>query len=118
MKLSHVDFDCSRALLYRHKDGCSSPRIASLGELERQRDDLIGTLARAEDITERIEAERASARLRLQAMLADPKSFKFVRIRNAEMGLPSCKTYEVIPRLGPIGMLAGWWHVKISSGCP
>jgi hypothetical protein len=24
----------------------------------------------------------------------------------------------VRPRLGLIGMLAGWWHVKLSSGCP
>ena len=22
------------------------------------------------------------------------------------------------PAAGPVGMLAGWWHVKVSSGCP
>lgn len=26
--------------------------------------------------------------------------------------------WQVRPRLGLIGMLAGWWHVKLSSGCP
>ena len=29
-----------------------------------------------------------------------------------------CGVYQVRPRLGIIGMLAGWWHVKLSSGCP
>jgi hypothetical protein len=24
----------------------------------------------------------------------------------------------VRPRLGLIGMLCGWWQVKLSSGCP
>jgi hypothetical protein len=31
---------------------------------------------------------------------------------------PSCRTWHVRPRFGVIGMLAGWWHVKLSSGCP
>ena len=34
------------------------------------------------------------------------------------LGVPGCGEYRVVPRLGLIGMLAGWWHVKISSGCP
>ena len=28
------------------------------------------------------------------------------------------RRYVVRPRLGLIGMLAGWWEVKLSSGCP
>jgi hypothetical protein len=26
--------------------------------------------------------------------------------------------WHVRPRLGLVGMLAGWWQVKLSSGCP
>ncbi len=29
-----------------------------------------------------------------------------------------CGAYQVRPRLGIIGMCMGWWHVKLSSGCP
>jgi len=35
-----------------------------------------------------------------------------------ELGEGGCGVYQVRPRLGLIGMLAGWWHVKLSSGCP
>jgi hypothetical protein len=51
-------------------------------------------------------------------MYADPPAHRRVRLRNADLGLPGCTTYEVAPRLGIVGMLAGWWHVKVSSGCP
>ena len=37
---------------------------------------------------------------------------------NEDIGEPGCKNWHVVPRLGIVGMLAGWWHVKISSGCP
>jgi hypothetical protein len=39
-----------------------------------------------------------------------------VRVSNADIGEPGCKHWHVRPRLGLIGMLAGWWHVKVSSG--
>jgi hypothetical protein len=29
-----------------------------------------------------------------------------------------CGVWQVRPRLGLIGMLMGWWQVKLSSGCP
>jgi hypothetical protein len=51
-------------------------------------------------------------------MLADPLAYKGERIANRELGLPGCTTYAVLPRLGPVGLLTGWWRVKISSGCP
>jgi hypothetical protein len=41
-----------------------------------------------------------------------------VRISAEAIGEPSCKTWEVRPRVGLLGMLMGWWRVKISSGCP
>ena len=33
-------------------------------------------------------------------------------------GRPGCGAYHVRPRAGIVGMLMGWWQVKISSGCP
>jgi len=34
------------------------------------------------------------------------------------VGEPGCGVWQVRPRLGLIGMLMGWWQVKLSSGCP
>ena len=36
----------------------------------------------------------------------------------ADIGEPGCGVWQVRPRLGLIGMLMGWWEVKLSSGCP
>ena len=36
----------------------------------------------------------------------------------ADLGERGCGAYHVRPRLGIIGMLMGWWHIKLSSGCP
>jgi hypothetical protein len=116
--LSRAELDCARASVSHPRPRSGGPKIGDLGELERQRDALIDAISRATVASERIEAQRATARSQLEAMIANPAGFKFVRIRNSQLGLPSCKTYEVMPRLGLIGMLAGWWQVKISSGCP
>ena len=51
-------------------------------------------------------------------MIADPRRFKSGRISLAALGLPGCGVYRCRPRLGLVGMLAGWWEVKLSSGCP
>ena len=93
-------------------------RMLGLAELERVRDDLAGRLAEARRaLTERgLEQERARARL--ERMLLAPGEHKFERVAAAELGEGGCGVYQVRPRLGLIGMLAGWWHVKLSSGCP
>jgi hypothetical protein len=57
-------------------------------------------------------------RRRLEAMLAAPGRHRFERVSLAELGQSGCGAYAVRPRLGVIGMLAGWWEVKLSSGCP
>ena len=36
----------------------------------------------------------------------------------ADVGEPGCGRWHSRPRLGLIGMLMGWWRVKVSSGCP
>ena len=65
------------------------------------------------------QAERqAETRLLLERMLLEPGRYKWVRIANEDLGRPGCTQWHVRPRLGLIGMLAGWWQVKISSGCP
>jgi hypothetical protein len=51
-------------------------------------------------------------------MFANPAAHRFVRLHRSELGVHGCGSYEVRPRMGIIGMLMGWWHVKLSSGCP
>jgi hypothetical protein len=94
------------------------PRLLSLGELERVRDDLARRVAEAREATIRQAERQAERRLLIERMLLDPGAYKWVRVSNADIGEPGCKSWHVVPRLGLIGMLAGWWHVKISSGCP
>jgi hypothetical protein len=59
-----------------------------------------------------------SACERLAAMRAAPADHRGERVTSAELGEPGCRHWQVRPRLGLIGRLAGWWRVKLSSGCP
>jgi hypothetical protein len=96
----------------------AGPRLLSLGELERVRDALAvraGALAAA---AAEQEARQADAARELEQMLADPPGHKWRRLSNADLGLPGCTTYHVRPRAGVLGMLMGWWRVKVSGGCP
>ena len=54
----------------------------------------------------------------LERMLLEPGRYKFMRLANADLGEGGCGVWQVRPRLGIVGMLAGWWQVKLSSGCP
>ena len=96
----------------------SAPRMLSLGELERVRDELAGRLARVRGDADAQILRQAESRALLERMFADPPAHKWLRISNAQLGEPGCKHFHVRPRLGPVGLLAGWWHVKVSSGCP
>ena len=96
----------------------SGPRMLSLGELELVRDELAGRLARVRGDADAQILRQAESRALLERMYADPPAHKWLRISNAQLGEPGCKHFHVRPRLGPIGALAGWWHVKVSSGCP
>lgn len=96
----------------------TGPRLLDLGELERVRDDLAERIRRARVVVaDRAELE-AGSRALLEEMLRDPKQYRHVRLPVAHLGERGCGAYSVRPRLGVIGMLAGWWHVKLSSGCP
>jgi AcrR family transcriptional regulator len=94
------------------------PRVLDVGDLEMLRDDLAG---RVEEIRgalrERADSEQES-RVQLEAMAANPAGYKWQRLSNDDIGEPGCKHYHATPRLGLVGMLMGWWRVKVSSGCP
>jgi hypothetical protein len=94
------------------------PRLLSLAQLERQRDTLAGRVKEVRAMAgARAEHERRSREL-LQRMKLEPGRHKFVRLPVRDLGQGGCGVYEVRPRLGLIGMLAGWWQLTLSSGCP
>jgi hypothetical protein len=96
----------------------AAPRVLDLGELEAVRDRLATRIAEAHrELAER-DALEAGNRQMLKEMLDEPEQFKWVRIARADVGEPGCGAWHSRPRLGPIGMLMGWWRVKVSSGCP
>jgi hypothetical protein len=96
----------------------SGPHLLTLGELERQRDALVLRVREQRQRTAARAGREHCARALLQAMHLEPGRYKFVRLRVADLGEGGCGVWEVRPRLGIIGMLAGWWQVKLSSGCP
>jgi AcrR family transcriptional regulator len=94
------------------------PRVLDVGDLEALRDELA---ERVEDARRSLRERRkveAKNREKIEALIADPASFKWERVSNEEIGEPGCKYWHSTPRLGLVGMLMGWWRVKISSGCP
>lgn len=98
--------------------GRSGPRVLELGDLELQRDALGAKLrevrAALAERSRRVEGNRVL----LERMLLEPKRYKFARLYRSDVDMGGCGAYEVRPRLGLIGMMMGWWHVKLSSGCP
>ncbi len=96
----------------------SEPRLLDLGELEQLRDRLAERVGEARvALRERARVETRNREL-LRQMLAAPQDFKWVRISRADLGEPGCGHWHSRPRLGAIGLLMGWWRVKVSSGCP
>jgi hypothetical protein len=94
------------------------PCLPSLERLEQSRDRLAGRVQELRGLArERVEHERR-AREQLRRMKLEPGRYKFVRLPVNDLGQGGCGVWEVRPRLGLIGMLAGWWQVKLSSGCP
>ena len=87
----------------------AGPRVLTLGQLERIRDELADRIA---------VLDAPPARTRLERMHADPARHRDATVTSAELGEPGCRVWRVRPRLGPLGRLMGWWRVKVSSGCP
>jgi hypothetical protein len=96
----------------------SEPRALALGDLEAIRDSLVTRVGAARlQLQQRAELETRNREL-LDRMLAAPAEYKWLRISRADVGEPSCGHWHSRPRLGPLGMLMGWWRVRVSSGCP
>jgi hypothetical protein len=105
-------------LSHRVEAMAAEPRVLDLGELERLRDDLAERVADARvTLRDRAQVESENRDL-LRRMMASPADFKWVIVTRDDLGLPSCGAWHSRPRLGLIGMLMGWWRVKVSSGCP
>jgi hypothetical protein len=93
----------------RSASALGGPRLLGLGQLEAVRDEL----------AERVAAlHRDDGSELLAAMRRAPERHRWERVTSAQLGLPGCAVWQVRPRLGLIGMLMGWWRVKVSSGCP
>ena len=94
------------------------PRVLEMAELERVRDALAVRLHEAQaELERRGEVEEQNRGL-VEAMAADPGRYRWVRVSNEDVGEPGCRHWHSRPRWGLIGMLMGWWRVKLSSGCP
>jgi DNA repair exonuclease SbcCD ATPase subunit len=92
--------------------------LCDLAELERRRDELAERVAAARAELEERGCRREEARTLREEAMQDPASHRWLRVTNEEIGEPGCKQWHVRPRLGLLGMLMGWWRVRISSGCP
>jgi hypothetical protein len=98
--------------------GMGGPRLLSVDELEKVRDGLAARIQEVKaDLHDYAVVEESNREL-IEEMTADPASFKWVRVYNEDIGEPGCKNWHAKPKWGVLGMLLGWWRVKISSGCP
>jgi hypothetical protein len=94
------------------------PRVLDVAELETVRDAIADRLADARaELHSRGQLEEQHREL-IEEMVADPAAHKWVRVSNEAIGEPGCRHWHSRPRWGLLGMLLGWWRVKLSSGCP
>lgn len=124
-QIAKLERDLSRAVVQDLQAGArgrvdaeaapvGAARLLSLGDLEARRDAL---LARLGEVEER-RTEELHNRVLLREMYRDPASHKGRRLETADLAERGCRVYEVVPRFGLVGILGGWWRVKVSSGCP
>jgi hypothetical protein len=92
--------------------------LLSLAQLEQARDALAARAAAARKALDERGRLQEEARRAREELLLEPERHRFIRVTNADVGEPGCRDWHVRPRFGLLGMLAGWWRVVISSGCP
>jgi hypothetical protein len=97
---------------------CPGPSLLGLDQLERTRDRLAARLQELRRLTAARDEHERLAHEQLQLMKLEPGRFRYVRLPVSDLGQGGCGVWHVRPRLGLIGMLAGWWQLKLSSGCP
>jgi hypothetical protein len=94
------------------------PRVLGIADLERVRDALAVRIGEAQaELRRRGKTEEANRGV-LESMIADPRRYRWVRVSAEDIGEPACRHWHSRPRWGILGMLMGWWRVKLSSGCP
>jgi hypothetical protein len=94
------------------------PGILTIGQLEEARDELAVRIGAARGTTAGESARHERNRRRLERMMLEPDRHRYARVTREDVGETGCGGWEVRPRLGLLGMVAGWWRVKVSSGCP
>lgn len=120
LELAHLTFDGFGRLDVPHRVAAAAPVpcLLDLGALERVRDELAERVGQARAaLAAKAEVEAANREL-LRALIESPGDHRWLRISRADVGDPGCGHWHSRPVLGPLGMLMGWWRVKISSGCP
>ena len=101
-----------------HVGAVGGPRVLGVRDLERVRDALHFRVREAQaELERRTEVEEANRGL-VESMIAAPERYRWVRVSNEDLGDPGCRHWHSRPRWGVLGMLMGWWRVKLSSGCP
>ena len=96
----------------------AAARLLDLGALEGVRDQLADRLLALRREAEALGARQAASRRLLERMRLEPGRHRWVRVYAADLGQPGCQSWQARPRFGLLGMLMGWWRVKLSSGCP
>jgi hypothetical protein len=121
-RLAHAGWELWNARVFEPVTSASGDRggarLLTFAELEAARDRLVDQVHAIEQLVRQSEGSQARARSRLEAMQADPAAHRYEVLRHSELGEPGCGAYHVLPRFGLLGMLFGWWCVKLSSGCP
>lgn len=92
--------------------------VAGFAELTAIRDDLIARLKRARAREARRGERQERERGRRERIVGDPEAHRWQRVLGEDCGDPGCNETRAVPRFGPVGAIAGWWRVKVSSGCP
>jgi hypothetical protein len=94
------------------------PRLLTIGDLERIRDSLALRLREAQaELARQADVEEANRGL-IEHMIAAPERHRWVRVSNEDIGERGCRHWHSRPRWGILGMLFGWWRIRLSSGCP
>ncbi|HSJ16610.1 MAG TPA: hypothetical protein VK920_00780 [Solirubrobacterales bacterium] len=94
------------------------PRVLGVADLEAVRDGLVRRLHEARSaLSQRVDVEERNREL-IEEMVAEPERHRWVRVSNEDIGERGCRHWHSRPRWGLLGMILGWWRVKLSSGCP
>jgi hypothetical protein len=94
------------------------PRVLTIRDLERVRDALALRLRDARvELGRRADVEEANRGL-LEDMITQPERHRWQLISNEDIGERGCRHWHSRPRWGILGMLFGWWRIRLSSGCP